>query len=104
MTKIEIAQMGMEFKNNYYTKYDLPVEVQYKYRGEIRTRIEYHWTEEAHRIHDTLAAHKVFKCPECGEMVSFNDLEVWTGDSLEALLDDEIACSLCYEDIMGEDL
>ena len=103
MTKNELAMMGIEFKENYYTKYNLPVEVQYKYRGEIRTRTEYRWTEEARRIHSLLDI-PAFTCPCCGQLVSFNELEFWRGDSLDDLLNDEIPCSECYEDEMGEDL
>ena len=103
MTKNELAMIGIDFHENYYTKYHLPVEVQYKYRGEIRTRIEYHWTEEARRIRSLLNT-PAFTCPCCERLVSFNDLEFWSGDSLESLLNDEITCAECYEDEMGEDL
>lgn len=43
---------------------------------------------------------RVFKCSECGRMVTYFDLEVWTCDFEEG----EYICSLCYEDYMGEDL
>jgi formylglycine-generating enzyme required for sulfatase activity len=103
MKKIEMIRMGMEFTANYYKKYNLPVEVQYKYRGEIKTRTEYHWTEEAKRIHAMLEE-PMFICPCCKEVVSFNDLESWLGDSEEDFLNDKVSCSMCYEDYMGDDL
>lgn len=43
---------------------------------------------------------RVFKCSDCGEMVTYFDLETWICDFEEG----EYTCSICYEDCMGEDL
>ena len=104
MTKREMVQMGIEFTNNYYGKYHVEVVKQYKYRGEIKTRTELVMTEEGRKIMDTLST-PMFKCPCCGEMVSFNELESWLADDdEEAFMNDEVECACCYEDEMGEDL
>lgn len=47
---------------------------------------------------------KVFKCPECGEMCSIWDLEIWSCDTDEDILNDKVCCSCCYEISMGDDL
>ena len=43
---------------------------------------------------------KVFKCADCGEMVSYFDLETWCCDFENG----RYLCSSCYEEEMGEDL
>lgn len=47
---------------------------------------------------------KFFKCPECGEMCAILDLEIWSSDTDDAILNDEVVCSICYETEMGDDL
>ena len=103
MTTLEIATIGKEFDDNYYTKYHHYVTKTYKYCGEIRTRKDFVMTEEGEAIlmGDALNA-KVFVCPYCGEKVSFNDLEYW-GESIEEIVNNKISCSECYENEMGED-
>ena len=103
MKKSELAKIGMEFFENYYTKYKLSKEVQYIYRGQVKTRREYYLTEEGKRINELLKV-PAFTCPHCGRLVSFNQLECWTADSIEDFENDEVTCSSCYEDEMGEDL
>lgn len=103
MTKREIAELGKEFDENYYNKYNLRTEVQYVYRGQVKTRIEYRTTEEGKRIRDLLSI-PMFICPECGEKFGYIDLEIWPNDSVEDIANDCIPCSSCYEDDMGEDL
>jgi hypothetical protein len=104
MTKLEMVNLGIEFHTNYYKKYMLSFEKQYKYRGEIRTRKEFRMTEEGRSISEMLHT-PMFTCPCCGQVVGFNDLEVWLGDDdIEEFMNDEIPCSLCYEDEMGDDL
>lgn len=104
MTKFEIATIGKEFHDNYYTKYHRRVVQTYKYRGQQKTREVIELTEEGRAIMmgEALNA-EVFTCPCCGQKVSFNDLEYW-GEDAEAVAADEITCSLCYEEEMGEDL
>lgn len=103
MTKREIAELGKDFDENYYKKYHVRTEVPYVYRGVVKTRIEYHYTEEGRRIRDLLGQ-PMFICPICGNKVSYIDLEAWTSDSVDDLINDCVPCSLCYEDEMGEDL
>ena len=104
MTKTELAEIMVEFKENYYTKYHFRKEVSYKYRGEIRTRTELEMTEEGEKL-EALGELKMFTCKYCGRLVGFNDLEYWGGDdTIEDLVADRVECMLCYEDIMGEDL
>ena len=103
MTKREMVEMGIEFTNNYYGKYHVEVVKQYTYRGEIKTRTELVMTEEGEKIMDTLST-PMFKCPGCGEMVSFNELESWLADDEEDFMNDKVECACCYEDAMGEDL
>lgn len=103
MTKREMVQMGMEFKRNYYGKYMVEVEKEYKYRGEIKTRTTFEMTEEGKEISRLLNT-PMFTCPVCGQTVSFNDLEVWTDENEDDIVNDECVCSVCYEDEMGEDL
>ena len=43
---------------------------------------------------------KVFKCADCGEMVTYFDLETWMCDSEKGYY----LCGMCYEESMGEDL
>lgn len=104
MTKLEMINMGIEFHANYYKKYNLPVEKQYKYRGEIKTRTEFKMTEEGRKIMNLLYT-PMFTCPCCGNKVGFAELESWLADdSIEEFMADEVPCSICYEDEMGEDL
>lgn len=89
MKKIEIARIGKDFHENKYTKYC---------QGPLRL------TKEGEAILNGEALNaKVFTCPDCGKKVSFNELEYW-GEDLEELVADEVTCSRCYEDEMGEDL
>ena len=103
MTKLEMARLGKEYRNNYYRKYLIKKEVQYKYRGQIKTRIKHEETEESRKIREMLNV-PMFTCPCCGKLVSFNRLEQWLVDTPEEIANDECPCSICYEDEMGEDL
>lgn len=89
MTKMEIAKMGKEFDENFWTKY-------VDEKGKM--------TEEGIKIADILNNEKVFKCPHCGEMCSYGDLNVWDEDTIEDIVNDGIGCVHCYEEEMGEDL
>lgn len=104
MTKNEIAKLGKEFHENYYTKYHHYVVKTYKYRGEIKTRKNLELTTEGRQIlmGEALNA-KVFTCPCCGQKVSFNELEYW-GEEVKEVVANKVSCSLCYENEMGEDL
>ena len=52
-------------------------------------------TEEGRKIQDMLYT-PMFICAE---------LESWLGDdNIEEFMNDEVPCSLCYEEEMGEDL
>lgn len=105
MTKIEMVKMGMEFYDEYLHegKYYTRVTETYKYRGQVKTRSFMEMTAEGRRV-DSLLEEPMFICPDCGQLVSFNDLEVWLGESEEDFLDDHVLCSSCYEDAMGDDL
>ena len=104
MTKLEIAMIGKEFYDNYYTKYHEKVFKTYKYKGKIKTRQEMKITEEGRAILMGEALNtEVFTCPCCGRKVTFHELEYW-GEDIEELVNDEITCSECYEEEMGEDL
>jgi CRISPR/Cas system-associated protein Cas10 (large subunit of type III CRISPR-Cas system) len=83
MTKLEIATIGLEMKNNYYKKGGF--DFWYK-------NYPFLWDDE------------VFTCPCCGEKKTFSDLEVWDDDNAELIAKDEYKCSCCYESSMGEDL
>ena len=104
MTKMEMAILGKEFHKNYYSKYHTRVTETYKYRGQIKTRETLKMTEEGEKILGILGGEKLFRCPCCGEMQSFVDLEVWDEDTAESIAADEVTCALCYEQEMGEDL
>lgn len=76
----------------------------YKRNGKMieRSYPDYVYSDRYYELDKILRSEeaRVFKCAECGRMVTFFDLEVWDCDFEE----DEYICSLCYEDIMGEDL
>ena len=57
-------------------------------------------SERWHEILNALYEDKIFRCAECGEMVSYAELEDWCCDFEE----EDYICSCCYEDGMGEDL
>ena len=105
MTKIEMVKLGMEFDSEYLHegKYYTRVTETYKYRGQVKERSFMEMTAEGRRV-DGLLDEPMFVCPDCGKLVSFNDLEVWLGESEEDFLNDNVLCSLCYEDAMGDDL
>lgn len=104
MTKMEMAILGKDFQKNYYSQYHTHVTETYKYRGVVKTRERSVMTDEGKAILETLSGEKLFRCPCCGEMKSYLDLEVWDEDTVEAIVNDKITCSLCYEEEMGEDL
>ena len=51
-------------------------------------------------LHKQISEQRIFKCDECGEMVSYFDLESWCCDFEKG----GYICSCCYEEEMGEDL
>lgn len=104
MTRKEIAELALDYINNYYTKYREKYIKVYKYHGEIRQREESRPNAEGERVGAFLKEQKIFTCPDCGEAVSALDLELWLGDNLEDLINNKICCSECYENAMGEDL
>ncbi len=108
MTKMEFVKMELAFGKDYYTKYHTYKTVEYKYRGEFRTRKELVMTEEGKALNEMLSKESenhLFTCPCCGKKVQFDDLEAWIDeDRPEDFINDEVICSLCYEDEMGEDL
>ena len=103
ITKEAIARVGIDFDENYYEKYRLEKEVHYKYRGQDKVRIEFYDTEECKAIRNLLGI-KAFTCPVCKRMVCYGGLAYWRHDDFDALVNDEIECSMCYEDEMGDDL
>lgn len=104
MNTIEIAVIGKELHDNYYTKYHKEVIKTYKYRGEIKTRKEIELTDEGRALQmGELLNRKAFFCPCCKRLVSFNELEYW-GEDIEDIITNKITCSECYEEAMGEDL
>lgn len=104
MTKMEMAMLGKEFDENYYSKYHVEVLETYKYRGEIKTRKTFKFTDEGEKILDILYGEKLFRCPRCGEMKSYGELEIWDEDTVEDIVADQFPCCSCYEHDMGEDL
>lgn len=106
LTKLEIAKIGIDFDQHYYDKkYWYNEIVTYKYKGKIKTRVEYHTTQEHKDIAKLLDEYAVFQCPCCKRMVTFGDLRYLTNDdTLDTLMNDEVICQLCYEDEMGDDL
>ena len=76
----------------------------YKRNGQMveRSTPDYIYSDRYYELSKILRSDKakVFKCSECGEMVTYFDLETWVCDFEEG----EYTCSLCYEDYMGEDL
>ena len=103
MTKMEMVTMGTEFRTNYYKKYLVSKTITYKYRGELKTRESFYLSEEGQRI-DKILYTPMFKCPDCGNTVSFNELESWLAEDDEDFINDLVPCSMCYENMMGEDL
>ena len=106
MTKLEMVRLGLDLYGSYLRegKYYTRVTETYKYRGEIKTRSFMEMTAEGRRVNDLLDV-PMFTCPDCGQLVTFHELEVWLGDDDEdAFLNDRVACSYCYEEAMGEDL
>lgn len=103
MTKLELVKKMVEFHENYYSKYHETKVEYYKYRGEVKTRTTSVLTKEGEELLELSYKDKLFKCPCCGEMVAFGELEYWD-ESVEDVMNDEITCSACYEDEMGEDL
>lgn len=104
MTIREIAMLGKDFHDNYYTKYHHYVEKTYKYRGENKVCKTLEMTKEGCSIMMGKALNtKVFICPSCGEKISFNELEYW-GEDIKEVIANKIPCSLCYEEEMGDNL
>ena len=104
MTKREFVEKMIDFDENYYTKYLQERIVTYKYAGQTRTRSEFELTDTGKELFD-LANNSPFRfiCPCCKKSVSFGDLEYWD-ESVDAVLNNEVTCSVCYEEEMGEDL
>ena len=103
MTKLEMAILGKEFDEHYYSKYHVKVTETYKYRGEVRTRTSLKMTDEGEAIIKILEEEKLFTCPICGKKKSYGELEVWD-ETAEEVAQNQVECALCYEDAMGEDL
>lgn len=102
-TKVEILELVKELKEE--EKKTMRVPHYYVRNGEVRERQypDYVHTERYEELFgesSPLRTEKVFKCEDCGSMVSFFELESWCCDFEE----DEYICSCCYEDEMGEDL
>ena len=76
----------------------------YKRNGKMieRPYPDYVYSDRYHELSKILDSDeaRVFKCSECGEMVTYFELETWICDVEEG----EYTCSCCYEDCMGEDL
>ena len=104
MTRKEIAELTLDYTNNYFTKYHEKYIKTFKYNGKIHQREETRLSAEGERIGAFLETQKIFICPDCGEKVSSLDLEIWDTDTLEDLINNKISCSECYENMMGEDL
>ena len=65
---------------------------------------EYYGTEEWKKASDLAESEEfLFKCPYCGQLVTFSKLEFWEGeDTVETVLEGQIICSHCYESSQGE--
>jgi hypothetical protein len=104
MTRQEIAELALDYTNNYFTKYLNTYTEVYKYRGKTLERKRSKLSEEGKKVGALLESQKIFTCSDCGEQVSALELEIWTDDTLEDLINNKISCSECYENAMGEDL
>ena len=107
MTKTEIVRLGMKFDKLRWEKeneFNTCVVETYKYRGEQRTRKVHKFTEEGRKAFEILTTEKVFICPECKELQTWNELESWLVETEEEYVNDLCPCGCCYEDSMGEDL
>lgn len=104
MTKMEILALVKELKDEKAKTQTVPH--YYKRNGKMveRSYPDYIYTERyeflAYSDNSPLNSAKIFKCEDCGKMVTYHDLETWTCD----FDTDEYLCSLCYESAMGEDL
>lgn len=76
----------------------------YKRNGKMieRSYPDYIYSDRYYELGNILDSDeaKVFKCSDCGEMVTWFDLESWTCDFEKGIY----LCSCCYEEAMGEDL
>lgn len=105
MTKKQVYELVKEFKaekeKTIYTPH------YYKYKGEIRRRSYDDATETARYLeilrmfYDEKGPTAIFKCSKCGETKCYGRMEIW--DDKE-ILGKDFTCSLCYEEMMGEDL
>ena len=74
----------------------------YKRKGKMveRSYPDRIYSNRYHELINEIEEKKVFKCSECGEMVSYFGLETWCCNFKEG----NYICSCCYEEEMGEDL
>lgn len=80
MTREEFVARCMYHKKNYYK------EGYYKSKA---------WEED---FELTDSEEYLFKCPHCGDKMTFFDLDVWTFDvTVQDILDETILCPSCYE-------
>ena len=99
-------EMVMALVDEYYEEEKKTVRVPhyYKRNGEIKRRsyddlVETPRYKELSKLLRSEEA-KIFKCAYCGEMCSWFELESWICDFDKG----QYACSLCYEESMGDDL
>ena len=102
MTINEVMAMVEEYKVEYKAVKKVPH--YYKRHGQMveRSYPDYVYSDRFYELSKILDSEeaKVFKCCECGEMVTWFDLEDWVCDFEKG----EYTCSCCYENYMGEDL
>lgn len=67
-------------------------------RGGMHVRHSARWEELLHILDED----KIFRCADCGCMVSYHELESWCCDFDD--LEEGLVCSCCYEEEMGDDL
>ena len=58
------------------------------------------YSDRYHELLKIINENEVFECSECGEKVSYYELETWCCDFKK----ENYLCSCCYESEMGEDL
>ena len=100
MTVDEILELVEELKIE--EEKTIKVPHYYKRNGQMlrRSYDDEIYTERYDEIFEIISEAKVFKCCECGEMVTYFDLETWCCD----FEGKEYICSCCYENAMGDDL
>ena len=107
MNKIDIVRLGQKFDTLYLkgeNEFNTYAIEQYSYKGKQYTRKVHKLTEKGQKAFKILTTKKVFICPQCKELQTWNSLENWLVNKEEEYINNLCICSCCYENNMGEDL